>query len=603
MDLPTLPAPAAADLSENARRVLEARYLRRDAARRLVETPAELFARVAAAVAGAEALLGAVPGEAGRWEEAFHGALAGLEFLPNSPTLMNAGTPLGQLSACFVLPVPDSMEGIFDALKQMALVQRGGGGTGFSFSRLRPRGDWVSSTGGEASGPVSFLRIFDSATAHIKQGGRRRGANMGVLRVDHPDILEFIAAKADGVSLPNFNLSVGITDGFMRAVAAGGSWPLMHPGSGRAVDILPARRVFDAIVDAAWHTGDPGLLFLDAIQRANPLPHLGDLEATNPCGEVPLLPHESCNLGSINLARLLRAAPGGREEPDWDRLAATVRLAVRFLDDVIEVNRHPTPAIAEFTRATRKLGLGVMGFAEWLIRLRLRYGSPEAVTLAGRLMAFIQDHAVRASEELAAVRGPFAQWRGSTWERRGRRVRNATLTAIAPTGTLSLIAGTTPGIEPLFALAYRRRHVLGDQTLPEACPLLPAALRRRGLDPAPVLEALRQGGAWASPAGLPDDLRRVFVTALDLTPEEHLRMQAAFQQHVDNAVSKTINLPHAATPADVAGAYQLAWRLGLKGITVYRYGSKAAQVLELGTEDPPWTIEHAARCDPQECRL
>lgn len=589
-----IPGSPPAELSDHARQVLEARYLLRDETRQVVETPAELFARVAGAVAAAEPLFGS--GAEDGWRDAFMSALAALEFLPNSPTLMNAGTPLGQLSACFVLPVPDSMEGILDALQQMALVQRTGGGTGFSFSRLGPRG-------GMAAGPVSFLRVLDSVTAEIRQGGRRRGANMGVLRVDHPDILEFIAAKRDGASLPNFNLSVGVTDEFLRAVGAGGSLVLVHPGSGRPVHTLPARRVFDAIVESAWHTGDPGLLFLDAIQRANPTPALGEIEATNPCGEVPLLPHESCNLGSVNLARLLRPATGGGEEMDWDRLAATVRLAVRFLDNVIEVNRYPSAAIAERSRATRKLGLGVMGFAEVLLRLGLAYGSPESVALAGRLMVFIEDTAVQASADLAAERGPFACWPGSRWERRGRRVRNATLTAIAPTGTLSLLAGTTPGIEPLFALAYRRQHVLDGRTLPEFCPLLREALDQRGLDPAPILRALAGSGGWAGVPGVPADLRRIFVTAHELAPEQHLRVQAAFQRHVDNAVSKTINLPPGATLADVARAFLLAWELGLKGVTVYRYGSKHGQVLELGAEDPASPLEPAARCDPHECRL
>lgn len=594
-------AAAAAPLSANALRVLEARYLRRDAGRRLIESPAELFARVAAAVAEAERLFGN-PDAVTRWRDEFERALAALEFLPNSPTLMNAGLPQGQLSACFVLPVPDSMEGIFEAVKQMALVQRTGGGTGFSFSRLRPRGDWVSTTGGESSGPVSFMRIFDSATANIKQGGRRRGANMGVLRVDHPDILEFIEAKRDGTSLPNFNLSVGATDAFMQAVADDARFALVHPGSGRAVDTVSARRIFEALVRSAWETGDPGLLFLDAINRANPTPQLGAIEATNPCGEVPLLPEEACNLGSINLARMLHHRNGGAEV-NWDKLAATVRVAVRFLDNVIEVNHYPTPGMAELARANRKLGLGVMGFAEMLIRLGNGYDTPEAVEWAGRLMAFIEEAARRASVELAAARGVFAHWRGSVWEQRGLHVRNATLTAIAPTGTLGIIAGTTPGIEPLFALAYRRVNVLDGQTLVEVSPLLEGELHRRGLA---FPHLLREGPAARgadSADVLPPDLRRLFVTALDIPPEQHLRIQAAFQQHVDNSVSKTINLPQAATREDIARAYTRAWELGLKGVTVYRYGSKPGQVLELGAGDSALRFEHSAHCDPGECRL
>jgi len=588
-------------LSPNARRVLEARYLRRDAERRLIETPEELFARVARAIAEAELLLGTAE-RARRWEETFHELLASRDFLPNSPTLMNAGTPLGQLSACFVLPVGDTMEEIFEAVKQMALVQRTGGGTGFSFSRLRPKGDVVASTGGEASGPVSFMKIFDSATEHIKQGGKRRGANMGVLRVDHPDILEFIAAKRDERALQNFNISVAVTDAFMDAARRGDDYDLINPRTGRVVGRLNARRVFEEIARAAWQTGDPGLLFLDAINRANPTPQLGPIEATNPCGEIPLLPYESCNLGSINLTHMLREREG-RTEVDWEKLRETVRKAVRFLDDVIEVNRYPIPEIERMTRGNRKIGLGVMGFAEMLIRLGLSYDSDDAVDLAERVMRVIAEEALATSAELAEERGVFPNWKGSVHEARNRRVRNATLTAIAPTGTISIIAETSASIEPLFALAYRRTHVLGGQTLYEVNPLFLEYVERYGLKVDEVLEAVLAQGRLRDIAHIPEELKRLFVTALEIPPDRHLQIQAAFQRAVDNSVSKTINMPEEATVEDVARAYWRAWELGLKGITIYRYGSKSAQVLELGLDEEAHHYDHASRCDPEECRV
>ncbi|MCS7158538.1 MAG: adenosylcobalamin-dependent ribonucleoside-diphosphate reductase [Blastocatellia bacterium] len=592
---------AEVPLSPNARRVLESRYLRRDAERRLIETPEELFARVARAIAEAELLLGTAE-RARRWEGTFQELLTSRDFLPNSPTLMNAGTPLGQLSACFVLPVGDTMEEIFEAVKQMALVQRTGGGTGFSFSRLRPKGDVVASTGGEASGPVSFMKIFDSATEHIKQGGKRRGANMGVLRVDHPDILEFITAKRDERALQNFNISVAVTDAFMEAARRGEEYELINPRTGRTVGRLNARRVFEEIVRAAWETGDPGLLFLDAINRANPTPQLGAIEATNPCGEIPLLPYESCNLGSINLKHMLRQRDG-RVEVDWEKLRETVRKAVRFLDDVIEVNRYPIPEIERMTRGNRKIGLGVMGFAEMLIRLGLSYDSDEAVELAERVMRVIAEEALATSAALAEERGVFPNWKGSVHEAHNRRLRNATLTAIAPTGTISIIADTSASIEPLFALAYRRTHVLGGQTLYEVNPLFLEYLDRHGLKADDVLDAVLTRGRLRDVAHVPEELKRLFVTALEIPPERHLQIQAAFQRAVDNSVSKTINMPQEATVEDVARAYWRAWELGLKGITIYRYGSKSAQVLELGLDEEAHHYDHASRCDPEECRV
>jgi ribonucleoside-diphosphate reductase alpha chain len=586
-------------LSANALRVLEARYLLRDAERRVIETPAQMFERVATAIARAETSFG---GSAAEWAERFHALLAARDFVPNSPTLMNAGTALGQLSACFVLPIEDTMESIFEAVKQMALVQRTGGGTGFSFSRLRPRGDVVASTGGEASGPVSFMKIFDCATENIKQGGKRRGANMGALAVEHPDILEFIAAKLDGRTLANFNTSVSVTDAFMQAVARGATYELVHPRTKRPAGRMPASRVFDAMVEAAWHTGDPGVLFRDAINRANPTPALGAIEVTNPCGEVPLLPHESCTLGSINLARLVRG-DAGTATFDWERLDAVVTDAVRFLDDVIEVNRSPLAQIERATRATRKIGLGVMGFADMLIRLGVGYDSDQAVQLAGRLMHAVAAAAARASSALSEARGPFPAWPGSVHASHGLRFRNATRTAIAPTGTIGIIAGASASIEPLFALAYRRTGVLGGQTLMEVNPLFVEHVARCGLDADRVLDAVRERGRLGDVPDVPGQLKRLFVTALEIAPERHLAIQAAFQRHVDNSVSKTINLPHEATPRDVARIYRRAWELGLKGITVYRYRSKSAQVLELGVDEEPHQFDHASRCDPEECRL
>ena len=589
------------ELSPNALRVLEARYLRRDAGRRVVETPAELFRRVARAVAQAELLLGPA-WQADEWQEVFHGLVASLDFLPNSPTLMNAGTPLGQLAACFVLPVEDSLESIFAALGRMAALQRAGGGTGFAFSRLRPRGDPLASTGGEASGPVSFMRIFDCATQNIKQGGRRRGANMGVLRVDHPDILEFVDAKRAGQELENFNLSVGVTDRFMAAVDAGDGYDLVHPGDGRVVGRLAAREVFERVVDAAWAVGDPGLLYLDAINRANPTPALGAIEATNPCGEVPLLPWESCVLGSINLAHLVRTADDDADV-DWERLRHAVHVGVRFLDDVIEVNRDPLPEIGELTRGNRKIGLGVMGFAECLVLLGVPYDAPEAVVWADRLMAFIAAEAGAASRELARQRGPFPNWARSVYAATGERVRNATRLSVAPTGTLGIIAGTSGGIEPLFALAYRRAHTLGGAPLTEINPIFLRWAEAHRLDAPGLVEQALAAGSLRRVPGVPERARRLFVTAGEVPVRQHLLIQQAFQRHVDNAVSKTINLPHDATRADVARAYRDGWTLGLKGITIYRSGSRPAQVLTLGVDEDPTAREFFARCDPGACRV
>jgi ribonucleoside-diphosphate reductase alpha chain len=587
--------------SPNALKVLEARYLRRDDAGKIVEAPEELFLRVSSAIADAEREWGG-PGASREWAERFHGVLRALDFLPNSPTLMNAGTGLGQLSACFVLPVGDSLEEIFDALKLMALVQRTGGGTGFSFSRLRPQGDIVASTGGESSGPVSFMQIFDSATEHIRQGGKRRGANMAVLRVDHPDILEFIRAKREPGILENFNISVSVTGEFMEAARRGESYDLTNPRTGRKSGRRNAREVFDEIVESAWRTGDPGLLFLDAINLANPTPALGAIEATNPCGEVPLLPFESCNLGSINLSHIVKTGAKG-SEIDWEKLRAVVPVAVRFLDDVIEVNRYPAPQFAAMARGNRKIGLGVMGFADLLIQLGVSYASAEALEIGRRLIRTIADEARAASLRLAAERGVFPNYERSVYAAAGEKRRNATLLSIAPTGTLSILADTSASIEPLFAVAYHRAHVLSGEPLVEVHPHFLSYLERHGLRSDSVMSEVLAKGRLEEVGGLPDEVKRLFVTALEIAPEQHVAMQAAFQAHVDNAVSKTVNLPEEAPRESVAYVYQLAWRLGLKGVTVFRYGSKGTQVLELGVGEKSYEREHFAVCDPHECRL
>ncbi|MBW1960515.1 MAG: adenosylcobalamin-dependent ribonucleoside-diphosphate reductase [Deltaproteobacteria bacterium] len=588
-------------LTQNALRVLEARYLQRDANGCIVETPEQLFESVARAVAEAERHFGDAE-HVQYWQDRFHKLITSLDFLPNSPTLMNAGKPIGQLSACFVLPVEDTIGGIFDAVKQMALVQRTGGGTGFSFSRLRPKGDLVASTSGEASGPVSFMKVFDCATENIKQGGKRRGANMGVLRVDHPDILDFVTAKLDGKTLRNFNISVAVTDDFIKAVENDSLYELVHPNNPNKRHRVRAAEIFDAITKAAWQTGDPGLLFIDTINRFNPTPHLGEIEATNPCGEVPLLPYESCNLGSINLAHMLHDQ-NGKAVIHWSKLRNTVHEAVRFLDDVLEVSKYPICQIRKMTLGNRKIGLGVMGFAEMLIRLGISYDSDDAVRTAENIMRFISQEALYASQQLAEQRGEFPNWNGSIYENKNIKVRNATRTAIAPTGTIGIIAGTSSGIEPLFALAYRRSHVLEGQTLIEVNPLFLEYLDRYRLKADEVVEEVLKHGRLKSVQNAPEPLKQLFVTALEIPPERNLKIQAALQSSVDNSVSKTINLPRDSTPQDIARIYLRAWHMGLKGITVYRYGSKDIQVLELGTGENIHHFEHASRCDPEECNI
>ncbi len=599
-------------LSDNARVVLERRYLAKDGRGRVVETPEQLFRRVARAVAQAETEHGAKPAETAAWEKRFYELMTGLRFLPNSPTLGNAGRPLQQLAACFVLPVNDSMGEIFGAVRDMAVIHKSGGGTGFSFSRLRPAGDQVRSTAGLASGPVSFLKVFDAATEAIKQGGRRRGANMAILAVDHPDIEGFIGAKADMVSLTNFNISVAANERFMAAVEGDEEYALLNPRTRRPVGRRRAREVFRLIVENAWQNGDPGLVFIDRVNRDNPTPHLGAIEATNPCGEQPLLPYESCNLGSLNLSRFVKegAAPARRKTKetaakavDWEGLASAIPVCVRFLDNVIDVNRYPIPQIEEMTKRTRKIGLGVMGWADLLFQLGIPYNSEEALRLGERMMAFIQEKADEASQRLADERGVFPAWEGSVYAAKGRgrrRLRNSTRTTVAPTGTLSIIADCSGGTEPVFALAFTRQHYLDPKRpqtvtrLREVNKRFERAAREGGFHSQELLDALAAGGSLQDQAAAPEWAKRLFVTAHDVSPEWHVRMQAAFQRHTDNAVSKTINFPHDATPEDVEKAYLLAYHEGCKGITIYRDLSREMQVLSHATVRGPEQAEAVA---------
>ncbi len=564
-------------LTSNARAVLERRYLNKDEQGSVVETPEEMFRRVANNIAQADLHYDG-HADIRRTEEEFFRILFNLEFLPNSPTLMNAGRALQQLAACFVLPVEDSLESIFESVKNTALIHQSGGGTGFSFSRLRPKDDPVRTTGGAASGPVSFMRVFNMATEVIKQGGTRRGANMGIMRVDHPDILEFISAKKDNKELKNFNISVAVTEEFMRAVEKDGDLPLFNPSTRKVVRTVKAREVFDKIVEMAWKTGDPGVIFLDRINRDNPTPQLGDMESTNPCGEQPLLPYEPCNLGSINLSRMLKEENGGYAI-DWEHLEHTVRTGVHFLDNVIDMSRYPLDQTDRMAKGNRKIGLGVMGFADLLVRLGVPYDSEEALQIGERIMAFVRDKGWGMSEELARVRGVFPNFRGSRYDHEGGpRLRNATVTTVAPTGTLSIIAGCSSGIEPLYALSYVR-HILGDVDLPEVYSFFIETARKRGFLTNELLIHVTAGDSIQNRSDVPEDVKRVFATAFDIAPEWHVRMQAAFQRHTDNAVSKTINIPQRATQEDVRNAFLFAYHEGVKGITIFRSGSKREQVL------------------------
>jgi len=585
-------------LTVNALEVLRKRYLLRDEEGRIVEAPAQMFMRVAKAIAKVDKKCGKNSKES---EKIFYEMMARAEFLPNSPTLFNAGTELGQLSACFVLPIEDSLESIFTAVKNMAFIEKSGGGVGFNFSKLRPKGDIVKSTKGVASGPVSFMRVFDAATDVIKAGGKRRGAMMGVLRVDHPDIIEFITSKQESGVLSNFNISVAVTDDFMKTLEADEEYWLINPRNKEKITKLKAKDVWDLMAKSAWESGDPGVVFIDEINRHNPVPEIGRIEATNPCGEQPLLSYESCNLGSVNLSRMVQNG-----KIDWEKLRETVRNAVHFLDNVIDANRFPLKEIEEITKANRKIGLGVMGFADMLIKLGVPYDSEKALKLAEKVMKFVTEEARKKSVELGEEKGSFPNFDKSIWKDKYTAIRNAAITTIAPTGSISIIAGCSSGIEPLFAISFMR-HVLGGTRLFEINPLFEITAKKRGFYSAKLLEEIARTGSVQKIERIPEDVKRVFVTALDISPEWHVKMQAAFQKYTDNAVSKTVNLPQNATIDDVRKVFWLAYRLKCKGITVYRYGSKPEQVLNIGevkTEKKKFVAaesEYAGGCPTKTC--
>jgi ribonucleoside-diphosphate reductase alpha chain len=567
-------------LSPNSVKVLQRRYLMKGEDGQPVEKPSDMFVRVAENIASAEKAYGASAAQEREVAHDFYELMTSMDFLPNSPTLMNAGRELQQLSACFVLPVEDSMESIFGAVRDTAIIHKSGGGTGFSFSRLRPAGDQVRSTQGVSSGPVSFMRVFNQATEAVKQGGTRRGANMGVLRVDHPDILHFIRCKEDG-DFANFNISVALTEKFMDAVKAGTTYELKNPRGGEPAGEMDAREVYDLIVEMAWATGDPGIIFIDRMNRDNPTPALGEIESTNPCGEQPLLPYEACNLGSVNLARFVTIREG-ETVVDWDRLADVVHRGVRFLDDVIDVNQYPLTKIAELVHGNRKIGLGVMGWADMLIKMNLAYGSDEAVALGEKVMGFIDAEGKSASRKLAEERGTFPNFAGSIFDTpEGGPIRNATVTTIAPTGTLSIIANCSSGIEPLFAVSYVRT-VMDNDRLIEVNPAFEDVAVKQGFYSRELMALIADHGTVADIQEVPEEVRRVFVTAHDIEPIWHVRMQAAFQKYTDNAVSKTVNFSNDAMVEDVRMVYDLAHELGVKGVTIYRDGSKENQVLTTG---------------------
>lgn len=564
-------------LSDNSLKVLEKRYLKKDVNGKVIETPRDMFLRVAYGIAKADSLY-PIAIDMDKTEKDFFDCMACLEFLPNSPTLMNAGRDLGQLAACFVLPIEDSMESIFETVKDAAIIHKSGGGTGFSFSRLRPKNSSVKSTGGIASGPVSFLKVFDAATQAVKQGGTRRGANMGILRVDHPDILEFVKCKGKDKEISNFNISIALTEDFIKKAENNEEYSTIDPHTGKETERLKAREVFNLITEMAYNNGEPGIVFLDRINNYNPTPALGDIEATNPCGEQPLLPYEACNLGSINLSVMVKDG-----EFDWERLKKVTHVAAHFLDNVIDVNKYPLELIGKRTRETRKIGLGVMGFADMLVKLSIPYNSDKAVKLASEIMCFISKEATAMSVKLAEDRGVAPCFEKSLYNQEGSpRVRNITRTTIAPTGTLSIIANCSSGIEPLFALAYYR-NVLDNTRLAEFNPDFEKIAKERGFYSEELLKKVLEEGSVQHIEEVPEDVKKVFVTAHDIAPEWHIKIQAAFQKYTDNAVSKTINFGESATIEDVREAYMLAYKLGLKGLTIYRNNSRKDQVLNINS--------------------
>jgi len=569
-------------LSKNAITVLQRRYLKKDDMGNPIEEPEAMFRRVAESIAIPEKNYGKSDSEVKEISEKFYEMMINLEFLPNSPTLMNAGRELGQLSACFVLPVEDSMEGIFETIKNTALIHKTGGGTGFSFSRLRPANDIVQTTHGVSSGPISFMEVFNIATETIKQGGTRRGANMAILRVDHPNILDFITCKKDNDRLNNFNISVALTEKFMEAVELDEDYELINPRNKEVVKKLNARKVFEMIVNLAWKNGEPGIIFLDRINRDNPTPELGEIESTNPCGEQPLLPYESCNLGSINLSKLVNDVEG-TPVIDFEKFRKLIWLSVRFLDNVIDVNKYPLPIIEQMTKGNRKIGLGVMGFADMLIKLNIPYNSREGIETGEKIISFIKEQSYKASSALAIERGNFPNYGKSKFKNSNIPLRNATLTTIAPTGTLSIIADCSSGIEPIFAISYFR-NVMDNDKLIEVNPLFLKIAKDRGFYSEALMEEIAQKGSVKAIDQVPEDIKKIFVTSHDISPEWHIRMQATFQKYVDNAVSKTVNFPRDTTPKHIEKVYILAYKLGCKGVTVYRDGSRDAQVLNIGKD-------------------
>ncbi|HOO97523.1 MAG TPA: vitamin B12-dependent ribonucleotide reductase [Caldisericia bacterium] len=569
-------------ISDNALAVLEKRYLKKNDEGKLIETPLEMLQRVARAIAKPDKLYGADEGRIERTYQKFLEMMVDLDFMPNSPTLMNAGRELGQLSACFVLPVDDAIESIFDAIKYTAMIHKSGGGTGFSFSKLRPNMDKVGSTGGVSSGPVSFMKVFDASTEAIKQGGTRRGANMGILRVDHPDIIQFIKCKGKDGQISNFNISVGITADFMRAVEQDQEYSLINPRNGEETDRLRARDVFDLIVEMAWLNGEPGIIFLDRLNADNPTPTLGEIESTNPCGEQPLLPYEACNLGSINLINFVENG-----KINWERLSKITRQATHFLDNVIDANRYPLPQITKMCQDNRKIGLGVMGWADMLFMLGIPYNSDEAVELADKLMGFILQEARKESRSLAETRGAFPNFGISTFANAGEApLRNATITTIAPTGTISMVAGASSGIEPVFSLAYIR-NIMDGKKFFEVDQIFKKKMEEMGLLTDDLLERITSSGNLHDIPEIPENIKDVYVCSHDIEPIWHIKMQAAFQKHIDNAVSKTVNFANSATRDDVREVYELAYKLGCKGVTIYRDGSRQEQVLQLKKKEEP----------------